>query len=473
MHFKKKMAFLMGMFVVFGMGVPFINASVIEQKTECGFFECETILRTDFNVPTAKKDIYIGDVLREKQVKDFVNTKLQIHEGNVKDVNIHVKDKNTIIITGKIEGATQNKWGMELMGDKSFLGSTWWNSTFGTRNSILNATTKGKVLWLNTGNQYGTANGVNNETTYLYNNSGTYAVANETDEYCFFDPNGSTKSCPNPPDGLLSYWTFDESSGDALDLIGDNNGTLDGDVTQGATGKVNKAYDFDGTGDAVSLPTGIFDTGDKTITAWVNPGTGYSGGKIYSFQKDISLNCRCYDGDSGQPNNCEHWIDGTSHYSKAFYSTGTWYHYAVTYDSSDGGWVVYINGSEVDSFTDALSFGSGSGNRIGADDGDQQYWDGKIDDFRVYDRPLSSTEIQNLYDSSPYAYLNGTTEAYPNATTTTTTTTITTDEVHVVKLPENIMNDLNVYFGTAFVLFGGLLLMFIPGIVILYILKRG
>ena len=53
--------------------------------------------------------------------------------------------------------------------------------------------------------------------------------------------------------GIISYWTLDETAGNAIDITGDgNNGTPSG-VAQGAPGKINTAYGFNGTTSKVDM----------------------------------------------------------------------------------------------------------------------------------------------------------------------------------------------------------------------------
>ncbi|MBN1764850.1 MAG: hypothetical protein JW860_06295, partial [Sedimentisphaerales bacterium] len=59
---------------------------------------------------------------------------------------------------------------------------------------------------------------------------------------------------------LIAHWTFDESSGDALDSSGNGfHGTIVGTVIQGQTGRIGRAYAFAGTG--------WVDFGVDTVTA--------------------------------------------------------------------------------------------------------------------------------------------------------------------------------------------------------------
>ena len=67
------------------------------------------------------------------------------------------------------------------------------------------------------------------------------------------------------PDGMVSYWTFDNDSvseGVALDMHGNNNGSIYG-ATPGASARVGEAFSFDGNDDYVEVPPyGALDVGD-------------------------------------------------------------------------------------------------------------------------------------------------------------------------------------------------------------------
>ena len=58
-------------------------------------------------------------------------------------------------------------------------------------------------------------------------------------------------SCLPPPAGLLGWWPGD---GDANDLVGANNGSLQGGATATAAGMVAQAFSFDGTNSYVQIP---------------------------------------------------------------------------------------------------------------------------------------------------------------------------------------------------------------------------
>jgi hypothetical protein len=60
----------------------------------------------------------------------------------------------------------------------------------------------------------------------------------------------SAQTCVQPPAGLVSWWPGD---GNAQDIIGPNDGTLQGGTTFGP-GMVGRAFRFDGVDDYVQVP---------------------------------------------------------------------------------------------------------------------------------------------------------------------------------------------------------------------------
>src|SRR3989344_4897183 len=88
-------------------------------------------------------------------------------------------------------------------------------------------------------------------------------------------------------------------------------------------------------------------------------------------------------------------------------STGTWYHIAVTKTGTTVNF--YVNGSQQGTTQTIGSSGINDSNStfvIGSDAGNGDFFDGRIDDVRVWTRALSSTDISNLY-TSPGTFGNG------------------------------------------------------------------
>lgn len=73
----------------------------------------------------------------------------------------------------------------------------------------------------------------------------------------------------------VAYYRFDESTGNAIDLINSHNATLNGDVIRNATGKINDGYLFNSTSAKdgfVSLPTTLandLDYSNFTVSFWM------------------------------------------------------------------------------------------------------------------------------------------------------------------------------------------------------------
>ena len=77
----------------------------------------------------------------------------------------------------------------------------------------------------------------------------------------------------NLTDKLISYWTFDELSGDSRDWIRGYNASSSGAVTKGVTGKINKAWNYTqkGTGNYSSATLNPTSHGNFSIAIWMKP----------------------------------------------------------------------------------------------------------------------------------------------------------------------------------------------------------
>ena len=81
-------------------------------------------------------------------------------------------------------------------------------------------------------------------------------------------------------------------------------------------------------------------------------------------------------------------------YGTSALAANTWSHLAVTFDGTTIR--LYVNGAQVSTRTRSGSFTTSSNPlQIGGNRFYTQYFQGKIDEVRVYNRPLSATEIQS------------------------------------------------------------------------------
>lgn len=202
------------------------------------------------------------------------------------------------------------------------------------------------------------------------------------------------------PSGLVAHWKFDEGSGSTTaDSSGNGNtGTISG-ATWTTSGKYDDALDFDGTNDRVNvsdddsldLTTGL------TIAAWVNRGTAGDEYETVVFKNNSGNSDLVYlmysESNTNQPGI---WVNSSNFCKGTGLSTGTWIHLAVTYDGSN--LKVFEGGTQVGescSYTTAINTSTGQlsigGNSIWG-----EYFDGIIDDVRIYNRALSASEIQSI-----------------------------------------------------------------------------
>jgi hypothetical protein len=213
------------------------------------------------------------------------------------------------------------------------------------------------------------------------------------------------------PTDLVAHWKFDEVSGtNASDSSGNGNtGTLvNGPIW--TAGKIASALSFDGVDDYVSFASQAQST--ISISAWVyaqaTPGNLFP--RIIDMPGYVLLLA-----ESGAPDSNSMSLgfrsrrssqDGRWDTPANSMAYNSWHHVALVYDSPStlNNPDLYINGvkqtiSTITSpqGTQTANGGTGIiGNRIPLDRG----WQGIIDDLRVYNRALSATEIQTLYQQA-------------------------------------------------------------------------
>jgi len=199
--------------------------------------------------------------------------------------------------------------------------------------------------------------------------------------------------------GLVSYWTLDNDN--AWDPIGGNNGTINtgGNTITGATGQVNGAYDFDGSDDWVETNAN-WDLTSVTVSAWVNIDQQKEQRIIDSSEDEGWSRIRVQINSDGTISNGI--AGGVT--STSSITTGQWYHIVAVHDAVNEESKIYIDG-QLDNTggSNSWNINTGSNQWIGAsydNNVDGAALDGRIDDVRIYDRALSSSEVQALYDAT-------------------------------------------------------------------------
>jgi chitodextrinase len=200
------------------------------------------------------------------------------------------------------------------------------------------------------------------------------------------------------PTGLVAAYSFDEGSGSVLhDSSGNgNNGTLSN--TSWTGGKNGKALSFNGTSSMVTIPSSASlspQTG-VTVEAWVRPATTISSWRAIAVkeQSTSALSYGLYAGSDSGPAALVYTSAEKNAKAASTLPQKTWTYIAAVYSGSTLS--MFVNGSQVAQSTVSGSVTETSGAlRLGGDTIWNEWFQGKIDDLRVYNRPLSASEVSS------------------------------------------------------------------------------
>jgi hypothetical protein len=213
--------------------------------------------------------------------------------------------------------------------------------------------------------------------------------------------------------GLAGYWTFDgadtywssATAGTVTDKSGNGRAGTMTNMSRSISpsiGKIGQALNFDGADDyveaissAVSFPV--------TLVAWFRPQT-INSNVILSHNSSLNNGYRIGISSSDKPTFT---LGSVADYPCSTFSSltsGKWYFLAVTVTGNGGTRTCYFAPAgekiQIDPAT-AIGTMSGTPNRItiGRRGDSNGYFNGKIDDVRLYDRVLSQSEIEKIYSA--------------------------------------------------------------------------
>ena len=211
------------------------------------------------------------------------------------------------------------------------------------------------------------------------------------------------------PAGLVAAYAFDEGTGTTVSDKSGNNltGTIVG-ATWTTGGKYGNALSFNGTTNYVDLgnPTQLQLTGSMTVSAWVNAAANPADDGQIIAKSDDNTGWQLKTTPDTGPETFGFAVSGsagshTQRYSTTVRSLSTWYHIAGTYDATGKTLNTYVNGvlnNGALSGTVAASQVNSTVNvnvgRRAVGTGGGYYFNGLIDEVRVYNRALSQAEIQ-------------------------------------------------------------------------------
>jgi len=227
--------------------------------------------------------------------------------------------------------------------------------------------------------------------------------------------------------GLVGYWTFDGNDmvPNVLDVSGQgNHGDIVGQTsTTTAIGKVGQALEFDNSDDYVQTPTGVKNLNDFSTSMWFKTNStdeynvlmweGEAAGNGGGFHDEIDIGVgrkTITVADNFIYVHIEQ--EGTSDVDVAdinlekanFTDTDGWHHLVLVVtdaNQSTPTGSLYVDGvlEDTDTAGGAIPYGTWDTNlRIGRVGAADRYFDGKIDEVRIYNRALSAAEVLELYN---------------------------------------------------------------------------
>lgn len=238
-----------------------------------------------------------------------------------------------------------------------------------------------------------------------------------------------------PEDGLVAAYGFNEGSGTVTydQSSNQNHGTLTNGVTWFSSGKFGKALSFDGTNDMVIVPNSVSlnITSGLTLEAWVYPNTKLSGWdsilmkeRAENIAYALYANTQSSNLPNGQisQNAVIYRVQGGTRLQK-----NVWTHIAATYDGAI--LRLYQNGNLVSAMNLPGTIDPSSGNLIigGSTVLSPQFFPGRIDEVRIYNRALDASEIQIDMQTPIDIIPSHTPTKSPTPTQTLTLTVTSTD----------------------------------------------
>ncbi|MBM1105637.1 DUF4038 domain-containing protein [Aurantibacter crassamenti] len=200
---------------------------------------------------------------------------------------------------------------------------------------------------------------------------------------------------------LVGHWPLDEQNGAiASDMSGeDNDGTLVNGVNftnDSTNGQIGDALSFDGFNDHITLPN--IDDGMQTgfsVSAWINPSNtnGYQG--ITGTNSSQGFMTFVHNGKLGFALKTN---TGRKLMSHGTIVASQWQHIAVTYDGNTMSW--FVNGLPVGTLNHTGTLLDQNTGYIGYSGYAQEYFNGKLDDVRIFESALSNNQINDIYSES-------------------------------------------------------------------------
>ncbi|MEJ7862508.1 MAG: CARDB domain-containing protein [Pyrinomonadaceae bacterium] len=223
---------------------------------------------------------------------------------------------------------------------------------------------------------------------FLFLITGRFGLIAKMQSITSDDEKLAVSMCVTPPANMVAWYPGD---GNANDIIGGNNGTLQNGATF-AAGMVEQAFSFNGSnGFSVPSTPALNPTEAITLSSWVKP-SSYPNEypTIIRKQTDNQQNVQYLIALSGLGQ--AHCNIGGSGLVGGFVHLNQWSHVACSYDRQTA--VLYVNGFPVASGNFTAPIPTANTNLgIGTTDFPDRGFNGLIDEVSIYNRALSQPEI--------------------------------------------------------------------------------
>ncbi len=205
--------------------------------------------------------------------------------------------------------------------------------------------------------------------------------------------------------GLVGYWKLDEAvtTGVVADSSGfGNNGTYSATkptVLTTVPAAIQFAdpncLKFNGSSSFVTIPNSVRYTGNAaksfTFSAWAFMSALPGNWKAVVAKEDTTKYCGLW----VNPFNEWTFEPNVTRGATAPAATG-WHHVAAVQDATQNIRKIYVDGVLSGNTDTAVDCSSPAAFHLGSGDGSDDFWNGRIDDVRIYDTALSQAEITNL-----------------------------------------------------------------------------
>ena len=214
--------------------------------------------------------------------------------------------------------------------------------------------------------------------------------------YELTSPHGSIVES-DPREGIVSYWKLD---GDATDSVGSNDGTVTGATF--VDGFYDQCASFDGTDDIITVSDSPdLDPPTITVSYWMKPASTGASSRRRTVSKYTSNTTDQWESfiDTDDTVVWHNQVSDTHRNisSNTTITAGEWL-FVLGITDGDGQMSIYVNGEKEGETSGETLNDNPHDLGIGASPQGDWYFDGEIDDVRVYNRPLNPAEVQQLYE---------------------------------------------------------------------------